>query len=64
MSSARLGAPARHHPDGYRPAQYLGIEGVRTVKTHFPAIQILMFTVFDDDEKIFDAIRRAPPATC
>lgn len=34
-----------------------GIEGVRTVKTHFPAIQILMFTVFDDDEKVFDAIR-------
>ena len=34
-----------------------GIEGVRTVKTHFPNIQILMFTVFDDDEKIFDAIR-------
>jgi len=34
-----------------------GIEGVCTIKTHFPAIQILMFTVFDDDEKIFDAIR-------
>src|ERR1700759_192744 len=34
-----------------------GIEGVRTVKTHFPAIQVMMFTVFDDDEKIFDAIR-------
>src|ERR1700748_1062892 len=34
-----------------------GIEGVRTVKPHFPAIQVLMFTVFDDDEKIFDAIR-------
>jgi DNA-binding NarL/FixJ family response regulator len=34
-----------------------GIEGVRTVKTHFPAILVLMFTVFDDDEKIFDAIR-------
>src|ERR1700733_12321412 len=34
-----------------------GIEGVRTVKTHFPAIQALMFTVFDDDENIFDAIR-------
>jgi DNA-binding NarL/FixJ family response regulator len=30
---------------------------VRTVKTHFPAIQVMMFTVFDDDEKIFDAIR-------
>src|ERR1700753_2694255 len=34
-----------------------GIEGVRTVKTHFPNVQVLMFTVFDDDEKIFDAIR-------
>jgi DNA-binding NarL/FixJ family response regulator len=34
-----------------------GIEGVRTVKTHFPTIQVLMFTVFDDDENIFDAIR-------
>jgi DNA-binding NarL/FixJ family response regulator len=34
-----------------------GIEGVRTVKAHFPGILILMFTVFDDDEKIFDAIR-------
>jgi len=34
-----------------------GIEGVRTVKTHFPRIQVLMFTVFDDDENIFDAIR-------
>jgi DNA-binding NarL/FixJ family response regulator len=34
-----------------------GIEGVRTVKTHFPEVQVLMFTVFDDDEKIFDAIR-------
>ncbi|HTR31294.1 MAG TPA: response regulator transcription factor [Puia sp.] len=34
-----------------------GIEGVRTVKTHYPHIHVLMFTVFDDDEKIFDAIR-------
>lgn len=34
-----------------------GIEGVRTVKTHYPAIQVLMFTVFEDDENIFDAIR-------
>jgi DNA-binding NarL/FixJ family response regulator len=34
-----------------------GIEGVRTVKTHFPNIQVLMFTVFDDDENIFDAVR-------
>ena len=34
-----------------------GIEGVRTVKSHFETIQVLMFTVFEDDEKIFDAIR-------
>src|SRR5581483_6576148 len=34
-----------------------GIEGVRTLQENFPAIQIMMFTVFEDDEKIFDAIR-------
>jgi DNA-binding NarL/FixJ family response regulator len=34
-----------------------GIEGVRTVKSNFPAMQVMMFTVFDDDENIFDAIR-------
>lgn len=34
-----------------------GIEGVRTLKTNFPEIQILMFTVFDDEERIFDAIK-------
>ena len=33
-----------------------GIEGVRTVKENFDNIQVLMFTVFDDDEKIFEAI--------
>ena len=34
-----------------------GIEGVRTVKNNFPEMHVLMFTVFEDDEKIFDAIR-------
>ncbi len=34
-----------------------GIEGVRTVKSNFDTIHVLMFTVFEDDEKIFDAIR-------
>lgn len=34
-----------------------GIEGVRTVKQNFEKMQVLMFTVFEDDEKIFDAIR-------
>ena len=33
-----------------------GIEGVRIAKTIKPQISILMFTVFDDDKKIFDAI--------
>jgi DNA-binding NarL/FixJ family response regulator len=34
-----------------------GIEGVRTLKNNFEHMQILMFTVFEDDDKIFDAIR-------
>jgi DNA-binding NarL/FixJ family response regulator len=34
-----------------------GIEGVRTVKANFPEMQILMFTVFEDDDSIFDAIK-------
>jgi DNA-binding NarL/FixJ family response regulator len=34
-----------------------GIEGVQTVKSNYPGMQVLMFTVFEDDEKIFDAIR-------
>ncbi len=34
-----------------------GIEGVRTIRSNFPGIQVLMFTVFEDDEKIFEAIR-------
>lgn len=34
-----------------------GIEGVRTVRENFDSIQVLMFTVFEDDEKIFEAIK-------
>lgn len=34
-----------------------GIEGVRTVKNNFPEMQVMMFTVFEDDDKIFAAIR-------
>jgi DNA-binding NarL/FixJ family response regulator len=33
-----------------------GIEGVRRAKLAFPNVNVLMFTVFDDDKKIFDAI--------
>ena len=34
-----------------------GIEGVRTLKENFDKMQVLMFTVFEDDEKIFEAIK-------
>ena len=34
-----------------------GIEAVKVIRNNFPTIQILMFTVFDDDEKVFAAIK-------
>ena len=34
-----------------------GIEGVRMIKASFPEVQILMFTVFEEEDKIFAAIR-------
>lgn len=34
-----------------------GIEGVKLIRSNFPTVQILMQTVFDDDEKIFSAIK-------
>src|SRR5262245_22094038 len=34
-----------------------GIEAVKLIRSHFPAMQILMQTVFEDDEKVFAAIR-------
>ncbi len=33
-----------------------GIEGIRKVKSIAPSIQVIMLTVFDDNEKIFQAI--------
>lgn len=33
-----------------------GIEGVRIIRKQFPQLRILMQTVFDDDDKIFEAI--------
>ena len=33
-----------------------GIEGVALIKEEFPEIKVLMETIFDDDEKIFDSI--------
>lgn len=48
-----------------------GIEGVRILKEKFPDMTVLMLTVYDDDERIFDALcagatgyllKRTPPA--
>lgn len=33
-----------------------GIEGVQKIKARFPEIKVLMYTVFDDDNRIFDCI--------
>lgn len=33
-----------------------GIEGVKIVRNYFPEIRMLMFTVFEDDDKIFNSI--------
>jgi DNA-binding NarL/FixJ family response regulator len=34
-----------------------GIDGVKLIRKNFPTVQILMLTVFDDDEKVFAAIK-------
>ena len=34
-----------------------GIEAVKLIRKNFPSVQILMLTVFDDDEKVFAAIK-------
>jgi DNA-binding NarL/FixJ family response regulator len=48
-----------------------GIEGIRLLKEKYPALQLLMLTVYEDDERIFDALcagacgyllKRTPPA--
>jgi DNA-binding NarL/FixJ family response regulator len=48
-----------------------GIDGVRTLKQRFPDLLVLMLTVYDDDDRIFDAmcagacgylLKKTPPA--
>ncbi len=34
-----------------------GIEGAKLIRKNFPTVQILMLTIFDDDEKVFAAIK-------
>jgi len=33
-----------------------GIEGIRILKERYPSLTILMLTIYDDDERIFDAL--------
>lgn len=33
-----------------------GIEGIRILKEHYPSLLLLMLTVYDDDDRIFDAL--------
>src|SRR5262245_49156508 len=33
-----------------------GIEGVRRLKEHYPELTVLMLTIYDDDDRIFDAL--------
>ena len=59
---ARIGANA---PDAVLPDAVLvdiglpgmsGIEGIKRLKERFPNMTLLAFTVYDDDENIFDAL--------
>lgn len=51
----------RNHPDvvlmDIQMPNVNGIEGVKQIKSHFPEIKILMQTVFEDDEKVFNSLR-------
>lgn len=51
----------RNHPDvvlmDIQMPNVNGIEGVKQIKSHFPEIRILMQTVFEDDEKVFNSLR-------
>src|SRR5262249_9058614 len=49
-----------------------GIEGIKILKSRYPNLLILMLTVYDDDERIFDAmcagasgylLKKTPPST-
>jgi DNA-binding NarL/FixJ family response regulator len=33
-----------------------GIRGVKEIKSNFPDVKVIMYTVFDDDNRIFDCI--------
>jgi DNA-binding NarL/FixJ family response regulator len=41
-----------------------GIEAVRNGSSLYPEIQYIMLTVFDDDDKLFEALKAVPTGIC
>ena len=66
LAQAQDGAEALELVAQHRPELVLmdlkmpgmnGIEATRRIRTHYPAVKVLVLTTYDDDEWVFDAIR-------
>jgi len=44
-------------PSGSGPARMTGFEVTREVKRKWPAVEVLIFTIFDEEEKVIDAVK-------